>query len=270
MARLISLAVSDRGSVYIVDGANQRVICFNRDLTPLKDFTGRGDLAVAFSEPRSVTVDVDHNVWVSDFGHRRLVRANDRLDLTAEIDLRNDTALGGLGRPGGAIVTSFGDIWVLDADNQRIAVLDPVGDMSLIVGDFGYPGGKLDHPSKMVVGPDDHVWVCDSGNRRVVVYDGEGGVVAEINDPILEDPVSVVIDSQRRAWILDSETGKIHCFDRDRRYLSTVGPMISGADQPLLHPVDLAFMPDGRFVIIDGLGRLLICRPISATPGTTP
>ncbi len=270
MGRLTSLAVSDRGSIYLLDADNNRVIWFGRDLLPLRDYSGRGDIAATFSDPRSITVDADNNVWISDFGHRRLIRTNDRLELTGEIDCRNDTAFGGIGRPGCMAVTGFGDIWVVDVDNQRIVVLDAVGNAAQTVGDFGHPGGKLDHPSKLLCGPDDHVWVCDQGNRRVMEYDGEGGVVREIGIGILESPIAVALDSRRRVWVLESESGKIHCFDHEGRYLSTIGPVISGSDKPLLKPSDIAFMPDDRLVIIDSYGRLLVCRPSSTASVSGP
>jgi len=270
MGRPIALAVSDRGSVYLLEGANKRVIWFGRDLVPLRDFSGRGDLATSFSDPRSIAVDADRNVWISDFGHRRLLRTNDRLELTGEVDFRNDTTFGGLGRPGGVAVTGFGDIWTVDVDNQRIIVLDAVGDPSQTVGDFGHPGGKLDHPSKLLKGQDGHIWVCDRGNRRLMVYDGEGGVVREIGTGILEDPVAMALDSRHRVWVLEFESGKIHCFDREGRYLSTVGPAISGASQPLSHPTDLVFTADGQLIIADAYDRLLICRTASPTPVTGP
>jgi sugar lactone lactonase YvrE len=267
--RPVSLAVSDRGAVYLLDAGNRRVVWFSRDLAPLRDFDGRGDLAARFSEPRSVAVDADHNVWVSDFGSRRLVRTSDRLDLTAEFEFRDDTVSSPLGRPGSIAVTGFGDIWVIDEDNQRIVVLNPLGELDQTVGDFGHPGGKLDYPAKILAGPDDHVWVCDRENRRIVVYDGDGGLVREITDRVIEDPLAIALDPARRVWILDGNSGRIHCFDRNGRYLSTVGPTISGSDQPLLRPTDLAFLPDGRLLIADtGHDRILVCRPIASAPAS--
>jgi sugar lactone lactonase YvrE len=255
------LTVNDHGSVYLLDASNQRVIWFNRDMVSLRDFNGRGDFATSFKDPQGLAVDADHNVWISDYGHRRLVRTSDRLELTAELEFYNDSTNVGLSRPGSMAVTNFGDLWVVDLDNERVAVLNQLGELIQTVGDFGNTGGKLEEPSKILLDSKGHIWVCDRGNDRIVVYDDDGGLVREIKDLLLDEPTALAFGPGQSIWILEERTGKIHCFGQDGSLRATVGPVVAGADQPLSNPSDLVFLPDGRMVISDtGHDRVLVCR----------
>jgi len=261
-----SLAVGRRGALFAIDAGNNRVIWFNRDLAPVRDYGGQGSPMGRFAEPRYLTVDVDQNVWVSDFGRRRLVQCSEQLEFIGEIDLRDDADPFSPGRPGGVLVTGFGEIWVVDTDNDRITVLDPLGEIDHFVGDFGYPGGPLRQATKLTSDGRDYIYVCDAGNRRVMVYDDRGGVVRKLDHPVLESPHSVAVDPFQRIWILERDAGTLHCFSREGSYLATVGPIVSGADRPLSRPADLVFLPDGRVVVADtGHDRMLVCRLMSAS-----
>jgi len=261
-----SLAVDRRGAFYAIDAGNNRVIWFNRSLVPVRDYGGQGSAMGRFAEPRYLTVDADQNVWVSDFGRRRLVQCSEQLEFIGEIDLRDDADPLRLGRPGGVLVTGFGEIWVVDTDNDRIAVLDPLGQIDHFMGDFGYPGGPIRQATKLTSDGQDFIYVCDAGNRRIMVYDDRGGVVRKLDHPVLQSPHALAVDPFQRTWILERDSGKLHCFSREGEYLATVGPIVTGAAQPLSRPADLVFLLDGRVVVADtGHDRMLVCRLMSAS-----
>jgi len=260
-----ALAVNDRGVLYLIDAGNRRVIWFDVHLTAVRDFSGEGGTFGRLSEPTYLTVDADRTVWITDSGRRLLVQCSDKLEYLGEIEPRDEQAPLELGRPAGIAVTGFGEIWVADSDNNRIVVLDVLGQVSHFVGDFGYAGGALRRPAKLLLGNQDQIYVCDTENRRIVIYDDRGSLVREIEHPALENPVAVAIDSHGRLWALDKSSGRIHCFSRDGQYLTSLGPIVSGTDRALAHPSDLAFTSDGRLVISDtGNDRLLVCQILSS------
>lgn len=256
-----ALVVDRRGSVYLLDTGNKRVVWFNQELAPVRDFAGQGSETGRLSEPRGLCVDPVDNVWISDCGGKRLIQCNSQLEYAAELEFRDESDEFQLGRPGSLAVTTFGELWVADLDNHRIAVLDQVGQISQLVGDAGSPGGQMYRISKVITDSHDRIYVCDRGNQRVVVYDDRGGLVLEIKHAVLLDPVSIALDPDEHIWVLEQDSGKLHCFNKDGRYLSSMGPLVSGADQPLGRPSDLGFLPDGRLVIVDtGHDRLMVCR----------
>lgn len=256
-----ALAVDDRGVLYLIDAGNKRVIWFDAHLMPVRDFSGEGGTFGRLSEPTYLTVDSDGTLWISDSGHRVLVQCSDRLEYLGEIEPGDEQAPQELGRPAGVAVTGFGEIWVADADNNRIVVLNALGQVDHFVGDFGYAGGALRRPAKLLLVDQDQIYVCDTDNRRIVVYDDRGSLVSEIEHPALENPVAVAIDGHGRLWVLDQSSGKVHCFNQDGYYITTLGPLLSGTDRVLSRPSDLAFTSDGRLVISDtGNDRLLVCQ----------
>ena len=256
-----AIAVDKRGSVYLLDSGNKRVVWYNQELVPVRDFSGQGSETGKLNDPRGLCIDPGRNVWISDYGSKRLLGCNGQLEFATEIEFRDETDEFRLGRPGSLAVTNFGEFWVADLDNHRIAVLDQVGQIGQLVGDAGSPGGQLFEITKVIADSHDRIYVCDRGDQRIVVYDDRGGLVTEIKHSALADPVSIALDAHGRVWVLEQETGKLHCFDKDGRYLSSVGPIISGADQPPARPSDMVFLPDGRLVIVDtGHDRLLVCR----------
>lgn len=255
------LAVDRRGTLFLVDSGSNRVVWFNADLVALRSIEGATTRGRLFDEPRSVTVDEDLNLWVADAGNRRLVQYSERLEFIDEIDLHDDNDPLSFGHPDGIAVSKFGEIYVVDSDNDRIAVLNTFGEIDRFLGDFGYPGGNLDEPAGITIDRHDHLYVCDAGNHRVMLYDDRGGIIREITHETLDEPGSVAIDRGGRLWVLDRVTSLIHCFSADGELMATIGPMISGVADALRHPSDVAFTTEGHLAISDtGNDRLLICR----------
>ena len=255
------VAVDRRGTLFLVDSGSNRVIWFNADLVALRTIEGATSRGGLFDEPRSVTVDEDLNIWVADAGNRRLVQYSERLEYIDEIDLHDDNAPLSFGHPDGIAVSRFGETYVADSDNERIAVLNTFGEIDRFVGDFGHPGGSLNEPAGMTIDRHDHLYVCDAGNRRVMLYDDRGGVIREIAHETLMEPGAVALDRGGRVWVLDRVTSLIHCFAVDGELVATIGPMISGVMNALRSPSGLAFTTEGYLAISDtGNDRLLICR----------
>ena len=261
-----ALATARSGALYLLDSGNKRVIWLDSRFTPIRDYRGQGGISGSFSEPKYLTVDNEQYVWISDAGHRKLVQCSDKLEYVGETDLGGVDAGQNFGHPAGIAVTGFGDIWVADSDNNRIAVFDAQGQIDFIVGDFGYPGGALRRPAKLLLDRHDRIIVCDSDNRRIVTYDDRGGLFSETEHSVFEEPVATVLDSSDQLWVLDKSAGQIHCFDPNGRLLATLGPVVSGTDRPLARPSDIAFTLDGRMVVSDtGNDRVLVCRILTAS-----
>ncbi|MEW5795473.1 MAG: NHL repeat-containing protein [Candidatus Zixiibacteriota bacterium] len=260
------LAIDNRGALYLLDSGNKRVIWFNRDLAAVRDFSGEGSSIGKLGDPRGLAVDSERRVWVTDRESRLLVQCSDQLEYTMEIPFRDEADEFVYGRPAAIAVTEFGDIWVVDPDNHRVVTLDAAGQFDMFVGDAGSPGGQLREPSALALDRHDRIYVCDRGNHRVMVYDVRGGLVQEVKYQSVNAPTAVAIDPSGRVWVLEEDSSKLHCLSNNGELLAALGPTISGADQPLLDPSDLVFLPDGRLVISDtGRSRLLVCRVTSST-----
>jgi DNA-binding beta-propeller fold protein YncE len=256
-----SLAVDPRGSIFLVDAGNDRVVRFDRELTPQRDIGGRGTREGLFDDPQHLTVDQNLTLWLVDQGNLRLCRYSERLMFLDVIDLRNDAEPLQIRHPSGIAVTDFGEAWVTDRDNNRVVLLDNLGRFRETVGGFGFPGGQMREPAKIITDRDNNMYVCDAGNGRVVIYDESGGFIREIAGEGLISPQAAAFDPSGYLWVLDGQTGRIHQVLGGDDMAEGIGPIIGGELLPLNNPRDIAFMSDHRILIADtGNDRLLLCR----------
>lgn len=257
------LAVDKQGAVYLVDSGNDRVILFNDKLEPVRDVGGHGNAPGLFDQPGFITLDNELNLYVADVGNRRVCRHNRRLEFVDQILLESDDDPFLLSRPTGLAVTNFGELWMCDEENNRIALFDNVGQFDRFVGDYGYAGGQLQAPQKIVRLHSRQFVVCDYNNGRLAYYDEYGNFDRALkpNPPLF--PSAIARDSDNRIWSLDRDAGTIACIDSRGRSLIPPVEQLPGTDRAMQSPSDLIILNDGRLLISDtGNNRLLLCKII--------
>ena len=256
------LAIDSRGVMYCIDKGNKRIIQFDPGLIPLREFGGQGAAPGLFGEPGYITVDNDLNLIVSDEGNQRLSRFNSKLNFVDETSFYDSDDPLKFGYPSGVGITDYGELWVADYQQNRIAVFNNVGDFDKFVGDFGYSGQQLSTPMKIITDNKKQFIVCDAGNRRLVIYDEYGNFITAIDNGEFIFPVAAyaVYDG---IWIIDGKSGHIFFLNNKYETIFSVGSTIPGNNMKLVEPSDIIVLPDKRIVISDtGNNRLLVCRII--------
>lgn len=155
-------------------------------------------------------------------------------------------ATGRLSRPLGLAAGPRGLLYVADADNHRVQVVDPRGGEVVVVL------GATDDWGQPLAGRD-------------------GGA--------MQEPVHVAVDPRTgRVFVADRSGGRIHVFDGSFRYQRSfvATPGIARVDTP--RPVALHVLPDGsllvfdpgwpRYIHVDALGDTLADLPFDAVEGT--
>ena len=107
------------------------------------------------------------------------------------------------------------------------------------------------------------IFVLDSGGNVTEVWDQWDHLFEQTDGP---GPHRIRIspyDPERRVWVVDETGHQILVFSNDgRELLMTLGEKDVAGDGPshLGQPQDVAFLPDGRILVADGLGnsRVLI------------
>jgi len=254
------LAIDKRGVMYCIDEGNKRVIQFGADLVPVREFGGPGAASGLFGKPSFITVDNDLNLIISDDGNQRLSRYNSKLNFVDESPFYDSDDPTKFGYPSGVGVTEYGELWVADYQQNRIAIFNNVGDFEKFVGDFGDPGHQLRTPMKIITDKKKQFIVCDAGNSRLVIYDEYGNFIKDIDNgqfvfPMAAYPVSDGL------WVIDGKTGSIYFLNNKYETVFSVGSNISGSNKKLKEPSDIIMLPDKNIVISDtGNDRLLVCR----------
>ena len=164
------------------------------------------------AEPRGTALDGKGRLWVSDFGHSRVVifdaaggslggwggvRGNGKYQLLDPADVAihgddvyvadtwngrvqhltisgqyRDTTAGFYG-PRGVAVASDGKIWITDCGNNRLAIVQ-AGKPVRYIGKTGAGSEDLSSPVGVAVGASGRVYVADSGNHRIQVLGADG------------------------------------------------------------------------------------------------
>lgn len=264
--RPFGIAVSAAGPVFVADRGNNRLLLFSADLIPAAETGGLGSDEGLFNEPAFITMDGTLSLLLSDEGNRRVCLYTNRLSYVSQTDFYDEDDALKFGRPSGICLTDYGEMWIADRINNRIAVFDNMGQFDRFVGDFGYSGEQLTSPEKIITGFQDNFVVCDAGGGRIVKYDLFGSFVGEV---ILENANYPIAATVLRGvlWVLDGSTGRLVCLDSEGRELAVIGPALVGDDRDLREPSDIAALADGRLVISDtGNNRLLVCRVIYEEP----
>lgn len=252
------LAIDRAGGLFLVDAGNQRVIHFDRELSPIAEIGGPGRDPGTFDRPGFVTIDNNLNLFVADGGNQRIDRYDIKLNYVNAVPFVDDSDPLKYGDPSGLAATEYGELWLADRTNNRLVVFDNVGRLDRFVGDFGYSGGQLDSPEKIVRDQDGNFVVCDGGNSRLVIYDDFGNFSHAITSEEFVYPVALAI-TNKGYWLLDGDTGMIFYLLRDGTVQFVTGPALSGSMEPLRGPTDIALLPDGRLIVSDsGNNRLIV------------
>jgi len=256
------LAADHRGMVYVVDAGNNRLVRFASDMKADRETSGFGASGGLLDRPSFVTLDNDLNLFVSDAGNRRVCRFDAELNYVSEIELSDEDDPLMYGEPSGLALTDYGELWLADHDKSQLAVFDNIGGFDRVIGDFGYSGGQLAKPEKVLADPGrDAFIVCDAGNARLVTYDFYGNFDGQIKHPEFEYPIAATPGEIGGLWVLDNALGRVMLFDAAGRSVFATGPLLAGSNVSLKSPSDILSLRNDRLLIADtGNNRLVICR----------
>ena len=220
------MSVDLKGNLLVSDAGNDRLIRFIPALVPDIDIGGFGQGEGRFSRPTFMTFDNGLNLLISDEKNRRIARYNSQLIYVDEIPFYDSDDPLKFGYPSGVATTDYGEVWVADREKNRIAVFNNVGQFDRFVGDYGYPGGQLSTPEK-IISDSQGFLVCDAGNSRLVQYDHYGSFEKQIKSRDFGYPIAAVRDSSL-LWVLDGSTSEIFCLDARGNIVFHTGPSIPG------------------------------------------
>lgn len=257
--RPFGIGQDHRGALYVADFGNDRLIRFHKNLEPIAEAGGFGMALGLLGDPTFLTFDNGLNLMISEESARRISRFDADLQFVDAIEFSDPDDPLKFGRPSGVSFTEYGEVWVADREQNRIAVFNNVGQFDRFVGDYGHAGGQLINPEKIVRGRNQRFYVCDSGNERVVIYDLYGNFVLAITDPRLSYPIACAPDG-RGIWILDGGRGKLFLATQTGEIVFEAGPNLPGATGQLRQPADIAVIGTDSLLITDsGNNRILLC-----------
>ena len=230
------LAAATSGSVYIADGANNRIQKFNEDGNMLTQWgsTGRrnwnpgedeeiDEMEGKFFRPRGIAVDARGYVYVADSGNQRIQKFDANGNFISQWGGPGKSR-GRFQQPSDVAVDVLGFVYVADSANHRIQKFDVNGNFITQWGSKGSEPGQFNTPVALAVDAYRNVYVADLENRRLQIFESNGTFIAKLENENLDvAPVGVAVDEAGNIYIADNYGGKVRKFDIGRSYLTDWG-----------------------------------------------
>lgn len=298
-----AVAYDSQGDLFIADTINNVI----REVSPsgvvttiagdgVQGFSGDGGAATSaeLNTPTGIAIDSSGNLYIADSENNRIREvSNGTITTVAGTGTAGYSGDGGpatsaeLDLPLAVAVDSTGNLYIADADNQRIREVSR-GNISTVAGNgeqgYGGDGGtatsaQLDTPTGVAVDASGNIYVADSHNNRVREvsngkistvagsgptglsggFSGDGGNATAAQ---LDKPTGVAIDTAGNIYIADTNNNRLR--EVGNGAISTVaGTGVQGyggdggaATSAILNnPSDVAINSAGNAAIADALNE---------------
>jgi DNA-binding beta-propeller fold protein YncE len=255
----IGVAADNSGNLYVVDAGNNRLLKFDSDSKALRGAGGFGSFEGLLNSPTYVAVDNNLNVYVSDAGNKRISVFDSRLNFVDNIDFADADDPLKFGRPSGLAINDYGELWIADPDNSRIAVFVNLYKFDRFVADVETYSGLLLGPRAVARAQEGRVLVSDDRKSLIFSFDAFGIYLFDFGRDILERPSGISLDRFGSIWVIDARLSMIFCFDREGELIYSEGSPGREGPYSFRNPQDLTVLPGDMIAISDtGNDRVLI------------
>lgn len=265
------------------------------DLTTLK--AGQSSSPTTIGNPTTVAFDPKGNFWVVDTSNNRVLEyvppfstgeaATLVIGQTSLTGTSDSSPSGGLFGPTGLAFDSGGNLWVVDAGNNRVLEFKTPftngESASLVIGQptfGGYIGqttsGGVNAPSYLTFDPGGNLWVTDQGNNRLLEFrapftTGEKASVvigqADFTSYTpasgatgLFEPVGLAFDSMGNLWVVDNGNHRVleynSPFSTYESASMVIGQSSLTGTASVLNAYAIAFDSTGNLWVSDGISGI--------------
>jgi len=247
------VAVDRGGRVFVVDGANDRILRFSPDGALELTFSGGRDQSLR--QPVGLTVGPDDRLWIADSGNHRIVLLSSDGDWVETMNLAaapGDRPVD----PTDLVVTEDGrHTYIVDNDNHRLLIRDNQTGRLTTSGQQGSAHGQFQWPFMICRGAEGDLFVSESVGARVQRMSRAGEWIGQVGRWGVElghlyRPKGVAADSRGRLFVSDSSLGVIQVFD-PRGGVEAVLTDEKGTPLSFRHPMGLCFDASGRLYVVE-------------------
>ena len=225
------------GRVYVlsrgVEQLGQRVSKINLDSEFQGEFGSFGGEEGRFIWPRSIDVDQDGRVYVSDEYTNRISVFDAEGAFRYHWGRYGDDD-GLLSGPSGIAFDSNNNLWVVDSLNHRVQCFRQQGPFISKFGTQGSDDGELEMPWGLCIDNNQDIYVADWGNNRVQKFSPDGKLLVIFegtSDGVgsLKGPSGVAVDSEGDVYVTDWGNHRVQIYDASGRFITT---LVGDAQEP--------------------------------------
>jgi sugar lactone lactonase YvrE len=187
--------------------------------------------------PHAAALDNEGNLWITEgTGARAMKYAPDGTFLTSigtagMSYLADETHFV---QPGGVVVDSQDNVWVVDTISARAVKFDASGNYMSQLGitwEGGSDNAHFDLPIGIAVDSADNIYVSDLNNHRIQVFESNGYYSTTIGltgnpgpgDDQFSSPYLITIDDNDYLYVADNQNHRVQIFDETHTLVSTLG-----------------------------------------------
>ncbi|MDG5467811.1 6-bladed beta-propeller [Deltaproteobacteria bacterium IMCC39524] len=168
----------ESGAVLVVDSLRGEIFKFGADEKYVETFGGKSilghPLGISLDERGKrfcVTDVVEHNIAFFDLWGNLLYKIGERGAGPGQFNFPTDVSF-----------DEAGNVFVLDALNYRVQVLDDALQFKREFGELGTAAGSFRLPKGLAVSPHGQVYITDGLAHKVVVFDHQGAFLLSLGD----------------------------------------------------------------------------------------
>jgi len=249
-------------NLYIVDNGNHRIRNLNISSSTISTVIGGSVLdslpptSASLMYPTSITFDSEGNLLLTDDGNNRLrkidasqnivttITGSDNADFSGDDD---NAIFGTLNTPRGVAIDTSNNIYIADAGNSRIRMINSsTGIISTVSGNgtfsFSGDGGlaneaSLNSPQDIVFDKNNNLFIADLLNNRIRKIDAATGIISTVAGngikgfagdgelavlANLNGPQHIALDKFNNLYITDLFNQRIRMVDAATGIISTV------------------------------------------------
>ncbi len=209
----IGVAVAPDGRIYVTDSERREVIVYDADLDVVRAVSGR------FVRPTGIAI-LGNRLYVVDTGRNAILFFSLEGDYQGEFGCRGGQG-GEFNYP--VYLASSRYLYVTDAMNFRVQILDDSGVAKRVFGKLGNVQGTFANPKGIAVDSEGHIYVADALFDAVQIFDGEGQLLLVVGSSgqsagQFSMPEGICVDAQDRVYVADALNRRVQIFQYLKGY----------------------------------------------------
>ncbi len=170
--------------------------------------------------------------------------------------------------PMGLIIDAYGQLYIADAGNNRVQVIDSNGHFVAEFGSYGWRDGEFDFPNDVDLSLDT-LYVADTGNNRVQYCNLVNRIFYPLTttsqDFQFDAPEGIGLGRNGEVFVVDTLNHRWVQFSRNLALVFTIGSFGSSREQ-FWNPTDLLVNPHGTVYVVDTGNHRIMSYDFSGNP----